>query len=75
MPGLQPEKRTGSNQTGYACLPQKAGYRENVMMPDSVTEIGENAFAECEGLGFICESDNAAAAWASAHQIPCAIGE
>ena len=46
-----------------------------VILPDSVTEIDETAFAGCEGLGFICQSDNAAAAFARAHQIPFAIGE
>lgn len=35
-----------------------------VSIPDSVTEIAEDAFAGCEKVVFICESENAAAAYA-----------
>ena len=45
-----------------------------IVMPDSVTEIGEMAFANCEKIGFLCESDNQAAAYARQHGIPWVIG-
>ena len=33
-------------------------------MPDSVTDIADDAFDRCGKVAFICESDNAAAAYA-----------
>ena len=46
-----------------------------IVMPDSVTEIADTAFAACERIGFICVSDNDAAAYARQHGIPFVIGE
>lgn len=45
-----------------------------VYMPDSVTDIADSAFAGCEGLIFICESENAAAAYAYEKGIRYEIG-
>jgi len=41
-----------------------------VVMPDSVTEIADDAFEGCGRVGFLCESENSAAAYAQAHGIP-----
>ena len=46
----------------------------SVYMPDSVTDIADNAFTGSDGVAFRCASDNAAAAYARAHGIPCTIG-
>lgn len=40
-----------------------------VFMPDSVTDIADDAFSGCAKLCLICESDNAAAAYAEANGI------
>lgn len=40
-----------------------------VRMPDSVTDIAQNAFEGCTGVTFICASRNAAAKYAAAHGI------
>ena len=45
-----------------------------VYMPDSVTDIADNAFAGSDNVTFRCASDNAAAAYARSHDIPCTIG-
>ena len=42
----------------------------SVYMPDSVTEIAEDAFENCGAVTFVCESQNAAAAYAQEHGIP-----
>lgn len=41
-----------------------------VYMPDSVITIADDAFDECSKVFFLCESENAAAAYAGAHSIP-----
>lgn len=42
----------------------------HVYMPDSITEIAANAFEGSEKVSFICESENAAAEYATKHNIP-----
>lgn len=39
-------------------------------MPDSVKSIADDAFEGCKNVSFICESENTAAAYATAHNIP-----
>ncbi len=46
-----------------------------VYMPDSVTEIAEDAFAQTNNVVFICESNNAAAAFARTKGIPYVTGD
>ena len=45
-----------------------------VYLPDSVTQIGEDVFADCGNVVLLCESDNAAAAYARAHGLPYLTG-
>lgn len=40
-----------------------------IYMPDSLTEIAEGTFNGCDQVVFLCESDNAAAAYARLHGI------
>ena len=44
-----------------------------VYMPDTVISIADDAFEECSKVFFLCESENAAAAYAEAHNIPFGI--
>lgn len=44
-----------------------------VHMPDSVTSIADDAFEGCGDVTFYCQSNNAAAAYAKAHNIPYVI--
>ena len=46
-----------------------------IHMPDSVTEIAEDAFAYSDNVVFLCASNNAAAAFARAKSIPYFTGE
>ena len=46
-----------------------------VHMPDSIESIADDAFDGCEDVTFICTSENAAAAYAAKHNIPCLIIE
>ena len=46
-----------------------------ISMPDSITFIAENAFESSNWVEFICESDNAAAAYARRKGIPFTIGQ
>ena len=45
-----------------------------IYMPDTVTEIAEDAFEESDNVVLVCESNNAAAAYARANQIPYLTG-
>ena len=44
-----------------------------VHMPDSVTDIAEDAFEGCPNVRFVCESENAAADYAAEHGISCEV--
>lgn len=44
-----------------------------VCMPDSLTQIADDAFDGSWTVGFVCESDNTAASYAREHSIPCLI--
>ena len=44
-------------------------------MPDSVEEIAADAFADSANVVFLCASNNAAAAFARANDIPYFTGE
>ena len=39
-------------------------------MPDSVSDIADGAFAGCQSVYLICESENTAAAYAAGKHIP-----
>ena len=42
-------------------------------MPGSVERIAEDAFEGCGSVTFLCESEDAAAAYAQRHFIPCVV--
>ena len=44
-----------------------------VYMPDSVERIADDAFEGCGSVTFLCESENAAAAYAQRYSIPCVV--